>query len=89
MLASRTPSEWQLQTAKAQFSKVVASAVECGPQLVTKAGTPAVYIISAEMFDSEFAHKVEGRKEILLASPHRDTDLDLARSQDEGREVAL
>ncbi len=84
-----TGTEWQLQTAKAQFSKVVKFAVENGPQLVTKGGAPAVYVISAELFDSEFAGKTEGRKEILLASPHRDVELDLSRDKDEGREIGL
>lgn len=86
---SDAPAVWQLQTAKAQFSKVVKSAVECGPQLVTKGGAPAVYVISAALFDSEFARKVEDRKEILLVSPHRDQELDLTRDKEAGREIEL
>jgi antitoxin Phd len=80
---------WQLQTAKAQFSKVVKSAVDEGPQLITKAGNPAVYIISAELYESEFSGNAKDRKSILLASPHRDTLLHLDRDMDEGREVEL
>ena len=91
MIASKpgAPTEWQLQTAKAQFSKVVKSAIDDGPQLVTKGGAPAVYVISAELFDSEIARRVEDRKQILFASPHRDVELDLARDHDEGREIEL
>jgi antitoxin Phd len=43
-------SSWQLQTAKAQFSRVVKCAVDSGPQLVTKAGKPAVFIVYAKQF---------------------------------------
>jgi antitoxin Phd len=82
-------SAWQLQTAKAQFSKVVKCAVENGPQLVTKSGAPAVYVVSAELFDSEFSGAEIDRKSILLSSPHRDMVLDLGRDGDEGREVDL
>ncbi len=82
-------SEWQLQTAKAQFSRVVNCALESGPQLVTKGGIPAVYIVSADMFETELSSKTKDRKRILLSSPHRDTPLDLTRDRDDGREVEL
>ena len=82
-------SAWQLQTAKAQFSKVVKCAVEDGPQLVTKSGNPAVYVISAELFDSEFSGDTTDRKTVLLSSPCRDMVLDLGRDRGEGREVDL
>ena len=84
-----TQSEWQLQTAKAQFSQVVNRAVKDGPQLITKAGRPAVYIISTELFETEFASKAKDRKSILLASPHHEVALDIDRDSDEGREVEL
>ncbi len=80
---------WQLQTAKAQFSRVVKCAVDDGPQLVTKAGKPAVYIVSAKLFETEFFRNGHDRKSILLNSPHLDTTLDLDRDQVEGREVDL
>ena len=91
MITSKTtpPSVWQLQTAKAQFSKVVRGAVESGPQLITKAGNPAVYIISADLYEAEFSGNSKDRKSILLASPHHDTELELDRDKDEGREVEL
>jgi len=82
-----TQPSWQLQTAKSQFSQVVKRAVDSGPQLVTKAGKPAVYIVSAKLFETEFSRNVPDRKSILIASPHRDTVLDLDRAQDDGREV--
>jgi len=84
-----TQSSWQLQTAKSQFSQVVKRAVDSGPQLVTKAGKPAVYIVSAKLFETEFSRNVPDRKSILIASPHLDTVLDLDRGRDDGREVEL
>ena len=86
---NQAQSSWQLQTAKAQFSRVVKCAVDSGPQLVTKAGKPAVYIVSAKLFETEMSRNGHDRKSILLASPHRDTTLDLDRARDEGREVEL
>ena len=80
---------WQLQTAKAQFSQVVKRATESGPQLVTKAGVPAVYIISAELFETQFSKGVMDRKSILRSSPHQETRLSFDRDRDEGREVEL
>ncbi len=68
---------------------MVKSAVDDGPKLITKAGNPAVYIISAEMYESKFSGNAADRKSILLASPHRDTILNLDRNNDEGRGVEL
>lgn len=82
-------SEWQLQVAKARFSQVVNSAVENGPQLVTKGGVPAVYVVSADLFETELASKVKDRKSILLSSPHSGLHLDLQRESSEGRDVEL
>ena len=84
-----TTSVWQLQTAKAQFSQVVKRATESGPQLVTKAGTPAVYVVSAELFEAQFSKDVKDRKRILRSSPHHDIRLDVERDRHEGREVEL
>lgn len=44
--------KWQLQEAKAKFSKVVKSAIIQGPQGVTKHGLDKVVIISADTYDS-------------------------------------
>ena len=90
MIAENTPpqAEWQLQAAKAQFSQVVNRAIDSGPQLVTKAGAPAVYVISAELYEREFGAQTKDRKAILQASPHCDLELDLSRELDEGREVS-
>jgi antitoxin Phd len=78
---------WQLQTAKSKFSAVVNKALEGTPQLVTKKGKPAVYVISAEEYE-----KLKGRrsfKKLLLNSPHKTVDIQLDRQKDSGRSVNI
>jgi len=78
---------WQLQTAKSKFSVVVNKALEGTPQLVTKKGKPAVYIISVEEYE-----KLKGRrsfKKLLLNSPHKTVDIPLDRQKDPGRSVEI
>lgn len=60
-------AKWQLQEAKAKFSKVVEDAVEKGPQIVTKRGVETVAVISIDDL-----RKLEGKeernwKDVLLA----------------------
>ena len=78
---------WQLQTAKSKFSVVVNKALEGTPQLVTKKGKPAVYIISVEEYE-----KLRGRrsfKKLLLNSPHKTIDIHQDRQKDPGRSVKI
>jgi len=42
---------WSLQDAKNKFSAVVDAACQGTPQLVTRRGTPAVVVISAEKYE--------------------------------------
>lgn len=80
---------WQLQEAKAQFSHVVNRALEDEPQLVTRSGLPAVYIVAAATYEAEHARHEVSRKDILMSSPCREVALDMPRDRSEGREVAL
>lgn len=80
-------SQWQLQNAKSHFSQVVNNAINGAPQLITKNGKPAVYIISAWEYSELTAKK--SFKEMLLSSPHKDIELDLTRDSDTGRSVEL
>lgn len=41
-------AKWQLQEAKAKFSKVVDDAVEKGPQIVTRRGIETAVVVSIE-----------------------------------------
>ncbi len=79
--------KWQLQIAKSRFSTVVERAMSGKPQLVTKNGKPAVYVISVENYE-----KLKNRKslkETLLCSPHRDIRITVDRQKDFGRKMDL
>ncbi len=49
---------WQLQTAKNRFSEVINYALSGHPQLVTRNGKPAVYVISAESYEKRKKERV-------------------------------
>ncbi len=65
---------WQLQEAKAKFSKVVQKALEEGPQTVTRHGKEVVVILSADEY-----RKLEARRpsllEVLMSGPEGDLEL--------------
>lgn len=78
---------WQLQNAKKSFTKVVEKAMSGKPQLVTKNGKPAVYIISAESYEKLRGSK--NFKKTLLNSPHKNLRIPVDRQIDYGRKVGL
>ena len=78
---------WQLQTAKNRFSEVVNKALQGKPQLITKNGRPAVYVISSREYEA--LTKKRDLKSILLSSPHKDLEISIARQRDQGRDVRV
>ena len=81
---------WQLQTAKNKFSELVQEAQKGNPQLVTKNGKAAVYVIDCETFDRTVDRSAPDKKQMLLARPHKDTELEISRDRsDTGRAVKL
>ena len=44
-------SQWRLQDAKTQFSKLVDAALRGEPQHITRSGKPAVVVLSEEAFE--------------------------------------
>lgn len=93
--SKRTPkkigSEWQVQTAKAQFSEVFRRARTEGPQLITRQGREGVVMISGEQYEelTGRSHQPENLVDFFRQSPFVGVDLDLERQRDEGREVDL
>ena len=75
---------WQLQEAKNKLSRVVDSAVNDGPQIITKRGVEVAIVISYAEY-----HKMIASRGKLSAffreSPLVDIDLDLARDKTEAR----
>lgn len=78
---------WQLQTAKSKFSEVVNYALKGYPQLITKNGKPAVYVISSEEYE-----KITGKvalKDVLQNSPHKDIEICINRQKETGRSPVI
>lgn len=63
-------AKWQLQEAKARFSKVVEDAVEKGPQIVTKHGVNTAVVVSFEEW-SRSQNKRPTLKDVLLGEGPR------------------
>ena len=81
---------WQLQSAKNRFSEVVQEAQKGEPQLVTKNGKAAVYVVDCETFDRTIGKSVPDKKMVLIKRPHKDIGLEIPRDvSDMGREIDL
>ena len=78
--------EWQLQQAKAKFSKLVQKAIDEGPQTVTRHGKPTVVVLSAEQFDLMKKRQIS-LKDLLAMVPLEGVDFE--RNKDFPREIDL
>ena len=76
---------WQLQEAKSRFSELVEETLTNGPQTVTRRGVEAVVVISLAEFKRM---KHGGLKNLLLNAP-RGEPLEIERSTEPVREIAL
>lgn len=79
-------NRWQLQEAKNKLSQVIDLAIKESPQLITKNGKEAVYIVSVEEYKKRNKPSILST---LLNRPHKDTDLELDRDMDAGRDIVL
>jgi antitoxin Phd len=73
---------WQLQKAKAEFSKLIDQCIENGPQIVTRYGRPAAVVLSAETY-ARMTRKQPDFKAFLRNAPL--DGVDLTRSRDTER----
>jgi len=82
---------WQVQTAKARFSELFRRARAEGPQLITRQGKEGVVMISDLHYDQLVgrAHQPKNLVQFFRQSPLVGMELDLARQNDEGRELEL
>ena len=80
--------KWPLQEAKNKLSELVRRAQEEGPQIITLRGHDAVVVVSAEEF-KKLSHPKESLVDFFRNSPLFGVELDLARSRDTGRDIAL
>lgn len=80
---------WQLQEAKAKFSRVVNMAMNEGPQIVTRHGEEVVVVMSMTSY-RQLAQSPPSLYELLTQSPFAGAQLEIERDQDETiREVDL
>ena len=82
---------WKLEDAKNRFSELVRRALARGPQRVTRRGRDAVIVMSAADYERLVAP--ESLVDFLQQSPFADAlrrgELDLERSRDAGRDIAV
>lgn len=77
---------WQLQEAKAKFSELVQTAIDRGPQTVSRHGKEVVVVISVAEYERLKARQT-GFKEFLASAPLEGVDLE--RNRDYGRDIDL
>jgi prevent-host-death family protein len=77
---------WQLQKAKAEFSKLIDTTIEKGPQIVTRHGRPAAVVMSAADY-RRLRRRGPDFKAFLRKAPLH--QIDLARNRDRGRAIEL
>jgi prevent-host-death family protein len=78
---------WQLQKAKAEFSRLIDRSIKDGPQVVTRHGEPAAVVLSVSEYE-KLRRKAPDFKAFLRSGPSLH-ELDLTRSKDTGRKVEL
>ncbi len=79
---------WQLQDAKNKFSKLVETAQQKGPQIVTKHGKKAVVILSI----NEYKRLTKPKTNLVhffKNSPLAEEKIDLSRNKDFSRDIDL
>ena len=79
-------ARWQLQEAKAQFSRLVECARTEGPQLVTKNGKEVAVVLDIEEYRRLSGHRGDFKKFLLEGPPYFD-DLPLERSKELPRQI--
>ena len=82
-------AKWQLQEAKNRLSEVVRKASDEGPQVITLRGDDAVVVVAVGEY-ARLTRKSRGNLvEFFRTSPLGAIALDVTRSSDTGRRVAL
>jgi antitoxin Phd len=79
-------AKWQLQVAKAEFSRVVDESIAHGPQIVTRHGIETAVVLSMEDFV-----RLQGKRPDFKKFLRRESleGLQIERARDQGRKVLL
>ena len=87
---SPTPSNWQLQDAKARFSAVVRQAETNGPQYISVRGKPAVVVLSQRDYRRLQAQASKPSfTQLMRSSPLVGLELDIQRQPGLTRQITL
>ena len=78
------PDTWQLQEAKSKFSRLVDSAIDHSPQIVTKRGKKAVVIMAYDEYLS-FIQPKNKLSEFFRQSPLHGEEFSFERNKDHPR----
>lgn len=79
---------WQLQDAKNKLSQVLQEAQHSGPQVITVRGKAAAVVLSTEDYRC-LVQRQGNLVEFFQKSPWASVEIDISRSKDIGRDVAL
>lgn len=80
--------EWQLQEAKGNFSQLIRRAARGHAQVVTVHGKPAAVVVSVKEY-ARLTRRPGKLSSALLQPALAAEDLDMTRSRDTGRDIAL
>jgi prevent-host-death family protein len=82
-------AEWQLQDAKANLSRLVNRAAECGPQRITRHGEGVAVVVSEDDYARLVAKSRGTLTEFLAGSPLSEIDFAVRDRSDTGREIGF
>lgn len=88
MTMAQKTKAWTLADAKAHLSEVVESALQQGPQIITRHGRKAVVVVAAEEWERK-TQRQGTLADFFAASPLKDSGLEVERPQDAPRELDL
>lgn len=79
---------WQLQQAKNRLSEVIRQAQTHDAQVITVRGKETAVLVSAQRYRQLIGQK-DSLADFMRRSPWAETELDVTRSQDLGRNIQL
>ncbi|MGH9493738.1 MAG: type II toxin-antitoxin system Phd/YefM family antitoxin [Candidatus Sulfotelmatobacter sp.] len=80
-------TSWQLQDAKARFSKFLDAALHEGPQIVTRRGVEAAVLVPVDQWRRLQGERRRNIKELLLGDGPRFEDIVAGRGSSRRREA--
>lgn len=79
---------WSLTDAKARFSELVGTAEREGPQAIMRRGQPTVVVVAMDEWERR-TQRHGSLADFFAASPLRNSGLQIERSDEAARDIAL